>query len=213
MTYIYDILLNFQDNYYDFFEWNNNDKITHIKRMPLIKIKDIDFQNIKNSLVIFDNDFLATIRCKTQIFKKCEANTLPYICTLCTDTETMGIKINKNGKIIGKSSLLLDESDEAIELANNLKVYPINYSIKQTYNIPLWQTRKDITESKLVLKNINELFKNKEYLKLNYLFFECFGYEDKNINYVFLKIKNEINNFTDNYYKVRDILKLINTQK
>lgn len=31
MNYIYDIYLNFNEVAYDFFEWNKNDKITHIK--------------------------------------------------------------------------------------------------------------------------------------------------------------------------------------
>lgn len=210
MTYIYDILLNFQDNYYDFFEWNNDDKITHIKKMPLIKVSNKDFKMIKNSLVIFDETFLKNIYNKTQIFKKYDINTLPYICTLCTDKETMGIKINKNGKLIGKSSLLMDESDEALELASNLDVYPIKYSVKQVYNLPFNQTRKEITDSKKVLKEVNLLFETNELAKLNYIFFECFGYQEKNINNVLNKIKDEIYNFTDNYYKIRDVLKLIN---
>ena len=31
MEYIYDIVLNFQDNYYDFYEWQKKDKIIPIK--------------------------------------------------------------------------------------------------------------------------------------------------------------------------------------
>lgn len=210
MTYIYDILLNFQDNYYDFFEWNNDDKITHIKRMPLIKISNQDFNLIKNSLVTFDDEFLKNIHNKTQIFKKYDINTLPYICTLCTENETMGIKINKNGKLIGKSSLLIDESDEALELASNLGIYQIKYTAKQTNNILNWQTRKETNDSKKILKDINLLYETKEFNKLNYMFFECFGYKEKNIINVLNKIKEEIYNFTDNYYIIKNILKLIN---
>lgn len=209
MKYIYDILLNFQDNYYDFFEWNSDDKITHIKKMPLIKVSNKDFKIIKNSLVIFDDEFLKSIYNKTQIFKKYDINTLPYICTLCTEKETMGVKINKNGKLIGKSSLLMDESDEALELSNNLDIFPIKYTVKQT-SIPSFQTRKEITDSKKVLKDVNLLFETKEFTKLNYIFFECFGYQEKNINNVLNKIKEEIYNFTENYYKIRDVLKLLN---
>ena len=31
MEYIYDIVLNFNDCYYEFYEWNNKDKIINVK--------------------------------------------------------------------------------------------------------------------------------------------------------------------------------------
>ncbi len=32
MEYVYDIVLNFRDKYYDFYEWNKKDKIINIKK-------------------------------------------------------------------------------------------------------------------------------------------------------------------------------------
>ena len=34
MEYIYDIVLNFNDCYYEFYEWKSTDKIINIKRIP-----------------------------------------------------------------------------------------------------------------------------------------------------------------------------------
>ena len=34
MNYIYDILLNFKNKLYDFYDWNINDDITHIRKIP-----------------------------------------------------------------------------------------------------------------------------------------------------------------------------------
>ena len=51
MNYIYDILLNFQNEYYDFFEWNTNDQITHIKKIPIIKVS-----NEGGNYYEYDND-------------------------------------------------------------------------------------------------------------------------------------------------------------
>ena len=38
MNYIYDVITNFNDTYYDFYEWNKKDKLTHFKKIPIINI-------------------------------------------------------------------------------------------------------------------------------------------------------------------------------
>ena len=65
MIYIYDILLNFKNNFFDFFEWNKSDDIVHIRKIPIIKIKSEDLFNIKNNCVKIDNSFLEKIENKT----------------------------------------------------------------------------------------------------------------------------------------------------
>ena len=54
MNYIYDILLNFQKEFYDFYEWNPDDEIIHIRKIPLFYINNNDFYTIKNSVVSFN---------------------------------------------------------------------------------------------------------------------------------------------------------------
>lgn len=44
MNYIYDIVVNFQKNYYEFFEWQKEDKIKNITRLPIYKVSDSDIQ-------------------------------------------------------------------------------------------------------------------------------------------------------------------------
>ena len=38
MDYYYDVLLNFQDNYYMFYEWDEDDTIEYVKKIPLIHV-------------------------------------------------------------------------------------------------------------------------------------------------------------------------------
>ena len=40
MTYIYDILLNFKEELIEFYDWNKNDNIIHIRKIPLLKISN-----------------------------------------------------------------------------------------------------------------------------------------------------------------------------
>ena len=46
MTYIYDLILNFHNELLEFYEWDKNDEIIHIKRISLIKIKSSVYNEI-----------------------------------------------------------------------------------------------------------------------------------------------------------------------
>ena len=35
MDYIYDIVLNFHENYYEFYEWKSSDKIINVKKITI----------------------------------------------------------------------------------------------------------------------------------------------------------------------------------
>ena len=53
MNYVYDIYLNFNNELYDFFDWNKNDKLTHIESIPIIKTnEEIIKQLITNDIKI-----------------------------------------------------------------------------------------------------------------------------------------------------------------
>ena len=54
MNYIYDIVLNFQKNYYNFFEWNRTDNIKNIYKISIYHITDNDLINFLNKCKEFD---------------------------------------------------------------------------------------------------------------------------------------------------------------
>ena len=132
------------------------------------------------------------------------------MCIFCSDNNAIGLKINKNGKIVGKSSLLLDENDEVLEISDNLELKKIKFKTLCKSNISNFHTRKEISESKQILKKLHHLLDNGETNKLNYLFFECFGKKENDINKVFLKIQDEVYKYNENYDKINDFLKIIN---
>ena len=49
MNFIYDIVLNFNKDYYDFFEWNKKDNIISIKKIPLFFVKNDIFKIMTSS--------------------------------------------------------------------------------------------------------------------------------------------------------------------
>lgn len=194
MNYIYDIVLNFNENVYDFYEWNKGDNITHIRKIPLIKINSKDLYNIENNVVEFDEELLNKIKNKTELFSGKTVKNIDAL-ILCDGTNTLSIKINHNKYLYSK--LIIEEEMEVLEVADRMKETNISYKILSKKNICL-KTRKEIEIDEYVKKTLNKLEKNHEEEKLRYIFFECFGKK----NYDVKKLYKESN-------KIYDILRLI----
>ena len=47
MNYIYDIVLNFNKEYYSFYEWNRKDNIINVKKIPLFLVDNECFNIMK----------------------------------------------------------------------------------------------------------------------------------------------------------------------
>ena len=58
MTYIYDVTLNFNEVLYDFFEWNNNDNLIHVRKIPIFKVSNENFLNMLMYEVQLSDDIL-----------------------------------------------------------------------------------------------------------------------------------------------------------
>ena len=130
MTYIYDVLLNFSDTerIVEFFEWNNNDSIDHIKRIPLIRISSNTFNELINNNIVVEKEFLDKIQDSTWMYKK--TKNLEYAVLITDLNKVIAFEFNKEGKIIAKSGLLLDEEEEIIEESYDLKEENLNYKIE-----------------------------------------------------------------------------------
>ena len=68
MNYIYDILINLQRKLYDFYEWNVSDDITHVRKIPIFKIRTAQLLDLKNNKVVLNSSLLKRISNRTEIF-------------------------------------------------------------------------------------------------------------------------------------------------
>lgn len=190
MNYIYDITLNFLDNYYDFYEWDKKDNIISMDEIPIFRV---------NSIVM--NDFLFN---EIQFIDKDTFNN----CFLITDmSRVIGIKVNEFGFITKLSSLLVDEEDFVIDEVNNISISNINYKIinkRKRYFL----SRRDLYIRDYLLREIEWLYNNKKYDEIDYLYREI---NNKSIDF-YSEYKYLINNISDNYSdiynKIYNIIKL-----
>ena len=180
MEYIYDIVLNFQKTYYDFYEWNRADKIINIKKIPIYKIDVNDYLSDKKNEVTINRD---TLTKKNKIF------------LLTSGVEIMGILIDDNGKVLKKSSLIFEESDDILEDKDEIESINIIYTIDKVNEIELYGRVK--SEQKKYIDNyLNNLDKIKDEYLFKYIYYDIFNDEEKNINTIYKKLlelsKNDI---------------------
>lgn len=195
MDYIYDIVLNFQNEYYDFYEWQPSDKIINVKRLPIYKIKNIDYLNIKNNKVTI------------------ERNTLPKqnkLFLITSGIEVMGILIDNNGRVIKKSSLIFEESDDILTDIDEIKLINIKYKIDAQEPINL-ASRISKEKSTYIEKYLHKLDKVKDEYFLKYLYYDIYNIEEDDINIIYNKLvelsKNDVFKMYDSIIKINLELK------
>ena len=141
MTYIYDILLNFSEEYYDFYDWNKNDKIIHIKKIPVYKVDNKTLKDIIYNKVKLKLSFLNLIKDKTEVFYKHEIGKIKYGCLLYNAEKMLAINVSTDGKIIGFSDLLIDEYTEILETLDEIKYIKIDYELGEKNSVDDFKTR------------------------------------------------------------------------
>jgi len=192
MNYIYDILVNFNDKeIYEFFEWEKDDNIEHIRRIPIFKVKPEEFNDFKNSKIKVDQTFLNKIRNKTEMFCNTSIDYIEY-CAIITDgMDLVVIEFDKEGEYILKSSMLLDEMEDTLDESDLLDVENIKYTVLNKENkIKRFVTRFECRIKSEIESEIEKLVKNKNYKKLKYLYYEWFNKKDNDMDSI-------INNLSD----------------
>lgn len=207
MTYIYDIVLNFNNEFYDFFEWNKDDDIYHIKRIYLMKVNTKTYNDFLNKKVQIMGDFLLNIFHKCEYFDNREVKEIPYALLVTDSYRVMGIMLDGNGNIIKYSSLLLDEEEDILNISTHLGIVKLNYQIKGDINTDSL-TRFERKLIKYIKKDLTISYKDNNLSKLKYLYYEYFSKDCDDINKIYQDLVNELNNINDKHYNLYHLIKL-----
>ncbi len=206
MNYFYDLLINLSDDVpYNFFEWNKNDDIMHLKKIPVFKINTNDLKNFLSFNIKVGEEFLKDIENKTEGYDK---NLIKYMALFTDNNNSLVLEFNEDGKAIARSKLLLEEQLDLMEIAYSLKRITINY--KKLDLINQNDELRQIKELKHFLNlEIKTLYENNNLSKLRYLYNEVFNQDNKDLLSIYKDLKKEINKqFNENHLKLFDIIKL-----
>ena len=213
MTYVYDLILNYRDELYEFYEWDKQDEISHIKRINLLKITSKDYNNLLDNNIKFNDDLLIDIFNHTEIYENKKVVTIPYALLVTDGYRVMALLLNNDGLILQYSSLLLDEEEDVLEISIRIPIVKIAYNILEHKEID-YLTRIEKQIVKYLQKDIANSYSKKDYDKLKYLYYEYFNQENDNIELVYHKLmnilKDEINN---KHYDLYNLIKLSYSNK
>ena len=205
MNYIYDIYLNLNKILYDFFDWNKNDNFIHIKKIPIFKVNENTLKSFIQNNIIIEQNILS------QIYKKCDIfnpkRKIDYCSLFCDNNNILAIEFNKTGESINKSFLKVEDELDIVEIIEKFNEKHLSFDIIKE-DKSLFKTRKEIKYENFIMNSLRNIEDN----KLNYIFFECFGYQEKNKKIMVENIKNLDKN-SKIYKKLYYILKFTSTTK
>ena len=169
---IEDVLLNFNNNLYEFYEWQKNDKIIHIKSIMICKVNDKIINDFISKSIKVDKKFLDMIKNQAEVYTYTSSYTIKYAVILYNDKLAVAFKFDDNGICVSKSKLIYDEEDDVISSIQD--EIEINYEVLGILPNNTKTTRKE----KILIMNLcnylEDLYKNKKYDAIKYYCLECF---------------------------------------
>lgn len=203
MNYIYDIFVNFNEEFYDFYDWNSTDKIIHIRRIPIFRVTDIVLKEVKNNFVKFDDSFLDLIKNKTECFSNKNIKVFKYAFLLTDGLEVIGINIGKTTEYT--SLQITEELDILDEL--RIKEYDLTYQILNKKNNEELKTRNQIMMEKKMKDSLKSLKRENNISKIKYIYYECFNKKENDETVIFDKLAKSIEN-REIFLKLNDFFDL-----
>ena len=208
MNFIYDIVLNFNKDYYDFFQWNKKDSIVNIKKIPLFIVNNDIFNSMKYDSVSVKKSFIDSIKDKTYTYNR---QKIGNTCLLSNGKQVIGVLFNDKGYLVKRSSLLLDEEEEVLDEIYNDEIYDIEIINIKKNKIKTNVNRIQKEKKDFLIKYIN---RESNFINLKYLYYDYFEIDEDDVSIIKCKlieeIKNNWNKKFDRFYETVKIFNKIN---
>ena len=214
MSYVYDIVLNFNNEYFEFYEWKKDDLIYHIKRINLIKVESKVYNEIFDNYVKMNDEFLLSIFNKCEYYDNKKIDSIPYAFLLTDSYRVIGLMLDKDGKIVKYSSLLLDEEEEILDLCYKIGEIKLDYKIIKKCNKNEFLTRQEKGIIKYIRNDLNIDYQKRDLNKLKYLYYEYFNKQSDDIESIYHELINELDkSVSEKHYNLYNLIKLSYSRK
>ncbi len=203
MLYIYDILLNFsKEKLLEFYEWEKDDKIDHVKKIKLLKIDSKVMDDFIDYTVTILDEKKEEIKNGMELFKNKQIKSA----MLFTDGyRVLAILFNEQYKSIAKSKLLLEEELDVLDIAEKLNTVNMVYKKTAKKNL-LFLTRREFEIKCYLEKELKKAYKKQDINKLTYIYMEYFDGEEKDFEKMYIQLKNSLQEINEKHIKIFDML-------
>lgn len=191
MTYVYDLLVNFNDVMYDFYDWDKNDSFTHIRKVPLFKVSTSTLVDFMFKKVKVNKEILSFVKNKTEVFTSRSIERLEYSFILSDGVSSVIVLLNKSGVVSKKSKFLILEEMEISNISKSLKYSSVEYEVlNKSISINKVIRGEDKVRSEII-KSLESIKDDED--KIKYLYYELFNIEGESdiYNKLVSSIKNE----------------------
>jgi len=188
MHYYYDVLANFDEVLWEFYEWESSDNLTPIKKIPLIRVSDKDLHNFLMYHVTIDCNYLVPYLNKTTLKNSKDHYTMLL---LSSTKNSLIVELNEEGQVIYQSKLLIEDEMNCNELAYSLKESSILYECGEKLLVRQ-EFRQAYEEKRIVETELKTLKETNNKAKCSYLYYEWFGCVENNFVKMLEELKKEL---------------------
>lgn len=205
MNYYYDILLNFQDVYCMFYEWDSEDAVDFVKKVPLFHIDNKVYKDILTKKIKVNKEFLERIEDKTKLKQN---NTLKYACIFGDGKNAIGIEFNDEGVVLNKSSILLEDEININEFMYSIDLIKLDYEVI-SIDSKRSETRQDEKIKRILKIEINSMYENKNKSKLKYIYLEWFNKLSDDYDKMYENMLKKLDSkLTKKEYEIYNLIKM-----
>jgi len=179
VNYYYDVVLNFDlENVWQFYEWEEDDYFTYVKKIPLFRVEHEVLRDFLNYHIRVSNSFVLEIAHKTVVRNSSEDI---YGAFLMSDSKnTLAVLLNEQGDVLALSKLMIADDNNVNEFLYTVKKTVIPYEKKEIRN-QRTVMRQEEKVKKFISIELNTLLEEKNMEKLRYLYYEWFQEEKESM--------------------------------
>lgn len=210
MNYVYDILSNFNQELYDFYDWDKNDNFTHLRKVPSFRVSKEVLVDLMFKKVKIKCNLLKLIKDKTQVFTKEGVDVIEYCFIVSDSVNSLGVILDEDGVIYKRSKFLVSEELEINKCLKTSKIYNVEYNLLSSKTHYSNMTRNEEKITNLILNELELIMDSTD--KIDYLYYEWFN-TNKGKNKYKKLVSSIKSSYTSKHEYILELLNLLKIKK
>ncbi len=210
MNYVYDILSNFNQELYDFYDWDKNDNFTHLRKVPSFRVSKEVLVDLMFKKVKIKGNLLKLIKDKTQVFTKEGVDVIEYCFIVSDSVNALGVILDEDGVVYKRSKFLVSEELEINKCLKTSKIYNVEYNLLSSKIHYSNMTRNEEKVTNLILNELELIMDSTD--KIDYLYYEWFN-TNKGKNKYKKLVSSIKSSYTSKHEYILELLNLLKIKK
>lgn len=210
MNYVYDILSNFNQELYDFYDWDKNDNFTHLRKVPSFRVSKEVLVDLMFKKVKIKGNLLKLIKDKTQVFTKEGVDVIEYCFIVSDSVNSLGVILDEDGVVYKRSKFLVSEELEINKCLKASKIYNVEYNLLSSKTHYSNMTRNEEKVTSLILNELELIMDSTD--KIDYLYYEWFN-TNKGKNKYKKLVSSIKSSYTSKHEYILELLNLLKIKK